>query len=146
MKMLLIRTNRLFLASLLFGAAVVAPLSATDDVPATGRRVAATTALAAQEYRNGVRDGKVIASAEVEESKLFLTEARRAAELLPVSGGRETVAAIDGLLALVSRTASPDQVDAQVRALAATLNRTWQASLQEKPSSHPSPAPAEEPY
>src|SRR5437868_5371691 len=146
MKMLLINAIRVLFSGLLLGATAVTPLSVTDDVPATVRRVAATTALAAQEYRNGVRDGKVIAPAEVEETKLFLTEARRAAELLPVTGGRETVAAIDGLLALVARTAAPDQVDAQVRALAVMLNSTWQVSLDEMPSTPPSLARGKELY
>ena len=96
--MLLIHANRLLLSGLLLGAVAVAPLSATDDVPANVRRVAATAALAAQEYRVGIRDGKVIAAAEVAEAKLFLTEARRAALLLPPPGGREVVSAIDGLI------------------------------------------------
>ena len=36
------------------------------------RRVAATAQLAAQEYRVGVVDGRVVAKAEVEEAALFL--------------------------------------------------------------------------
>ena len=104
------------------------------------RRVAATTALAAQEYRIGVQGGKVVAAAEVEEAKLFLTEARRAAALLPPQGGKETVVALDGILALVGRTASPDSVDARVRLLMTHLASTWQISLDEVPSAPPSMA------
>lgn len=144
--MLLIRVNRLLLSGLLLGAGAVAPLSATDDVPANVRRVAATAALAAQEYRIGVRDGKIIAVAEVEEAKLFLTEARRAALLLPAPGGREVVTAINGLIGLVGKVASPDSIDARVRSLTASIASTWQVSLEEIPSVPPSLAHGRELY
>ncbi|HEX7919082.1 MAG TPA: hypothetical protein VF454_06725, partial [Gemmatimonadales bacterium] len=88
--------RRSFTFTLLLGVFAIAPLHAADDVPATVRRVAATSALAAQEYRIGVHGGAVVAPAEVEEAKLFLTEARRAAALLPAPGGQDAVAAIDG--------------------------------------------------
>ena len=57
--------------------------SATKDPAPVARRVAATAQLAAQEYRVGVVDGRVVAKAEVEEATLFLQEARRSAALLP---------------------------------------------------------------
>src|SRR6478736_2417639 len=144
--MLLIGASRLILAGALLGAGLVVPREAADDVPATVRRVAATTALAAQEYRIGVQNGKVVAPAEVEEAKLFLTEARRAALLLPNPGGKETVASLDGILALVGRTTSPDSVDARVRTLMASLAATWQISLDEIPSTPPSMARGKELY
>ncbi len=124
----------------------VPPLHAADDVPATVRRVAATSALAAQEYRIGVHDGKIVAAAEVEEAKLFLTEARRAAALLPAPGGKDVVAAIDGLLAAVGRTASPDSIDAGIRALNTLLTTTWQVTLEEMPTAPPSLARGRELY
>jgi high-affinity iron transporter len=138
--MFLISATRLVLAGTLVGAGLVVPREAADDVPATVRRVAATTALAAQEYRIGVQHGKIVAAAEVDEAKLFLTEARRAALLLPNPGGKEAVAALDGILTLVGRTASPDSVDARVRALMTSLAATWQISLDEVPSVPPSMA------
>ena len=49
---------------------------AEDRAPVV-RRVAATAQLAAQEYRAGVVDGRVVAKAEVEEATMFLQEARR---------------------------------------------------------------------
>src|SRR5690349_6664965 len=107
--------RRAFALTLLPGVFAIAPLHAADDVPATVRRVAATSALAAQEYRIGVHGGASVAPAEVEEAKLFLTAARRAAALLPATGGAETVAAIDGILRLVAQVSSPDTVDARVR-------------------------------
>ena len=144
--MLLIRANQLLLSGLLLGAGLAAPLSAIDDLPASVRRVAATAALAAQEYRIGVRDGKVVAAAEVAEAKLFLTESRRAALLLPAPGGREVVSAIDGLIGLVGRVALPDSIDARVRALNATLTATWQVALEEIPATPPSLAHGRELY
>lgn len=138
--MLLIGAARVLLAGTLLGAGIVAPRTVADDVPATVRRVAATTALAAQEYRIGVQGGKIVAAAEVDEAKLFLTEARRAAALLPAQGGKEAVLAIDGILSLVGRTASPDSVDARVRQLMLHLSATWQVSLDEVPSVPPSMA------
>src|SRR6478609_2014727 len=138
--MLLIGATRVLLVGTLMGAGIVAPRAAADDVPATVRRVAATTALAAQEYRVGVRDGKVIAAGEVAEAKLFLTEALRAAALLPPPGGKETVAALDQIVGLVGKTASPDSIDVRVRALMLQLAATWQVSLDEVPAAAPSMA------
>ena len=129
--------SRAFALPFLLGVAA-APLHAADDVQTNVRRVAATSALAAQEYRIGVRDGAIVAAAEVDEAKLFLTEARRAAALLPAPQGREVLSQIDALLALVGRTASPDSVDLRVRALNTYLTTTWQVSLEEIPATPPS--------
>src|SRR5258706_1701050 len=71
------------LSSILLGAGVVLPAAAQQDVPASARRLAATTQLAAQEYRLGVSGGRVVAQAEVDEAKLFLAEARRNADHIP---------------------------------------------------------------
>src|ERR1043165_2856826 len=80
------------------------PVVSQDRAP-VARRVAATAQLAAQEYRIGVVDGRVVAKAEVEEAELFLQEARRSAALLPSEAGRAAMVEIDYLLALISRTA-----------------------------------------
>jgi hypothetical protein len=103
------------------------------DQGATVRRIAATAALAAEEYRLGVRDGKVVAPAEVEEARLFLTEARRTAGLLPLDSGPATIADIDTLIALVSRSAPPDSVSTRVRQLGAGLAARYGVSLEEIP-------------
>ena len=47
------------------------PVVSQDRAP-VARRIAATAQLAAQEYRVGVIDGRVVAKAEVEEAQLFL--------------------------------------------------------------------------
>src|SRR4029453_17451139 len=101
------------------------PLQATQqaavsqDRAPVARRIAATAQLAAQEYRIGVVDGRVVAKAEVEEAALFLQEARRSAALLPSEAGPSAMVEIDYLLALISRTAPADSLDAHVRALGA---------------------------
>ena len=85
------------------------------DVPALVRRVAATIQLATQEYGLGVKDGKVVLPPEVEEARLFLTEAGKTAGRLP-GGSHEVVAGIDQLLKLVAATSSPDSVRVRRRA------------------------------
>ena len=130
-------TGYLLTAILLIGIGATR-LSAADDTPATVRRVAATAALGAQEYRNGVAGGKIVAQAEVDEAKLFLAESRRAAELLPAPGSRDVVIAVERIQGLVGRTASPDSVDAAVRALATSLESAWHVSLEEIPAVAPS--------
>src|ERR1041384_606362 len=101
MKMVLRYLTRLSLSLALVSAAA-APLFAADDLPATVRRVAATAALAAEEYRNGVQGGRIVAQSEVDEAKLFLAESGRAAALLPAPGGASTVAGGDRLWGLVA--------------------------------------------
>ncbi|MGH7527967.1 MAG: FTR1 family protein [Gemmatimonadales bacterium] len=108
-----------------------------DPVPVV-RRVAATAQLAAQEYRLGVVDGRIIAQAEVDEARLFLGEARRSAALLPSDAGRPALAGLDSLLGLVARTASPDTIEARVRTLSADLSERLNVALDELPAEAPS--------
>ena len=108
-----------------------------DQTP-VARRVAATAQLAAQEYRAGVVDGRVVAKAEVEEATLFLQEARRSAALLKADAGPAATADIDALLHLVSATAPPDSLDARVRALNEGLVRRLGVTLDELPAVTPS--------
>jgi high-affinity iron transporter len=116
------------------------------DRAAAVRRVAATATLAAQEYRIGVVDGRVVARAEVEEARLFLEEARRSAGSLPSNSATNPVATLDSLLALVKRLAPPDTLEARVRALAAGLARRYGVSLDELPARTPDLAHGEEVY
>jgi high-affinity iron transporter len=136
-----------FVASLavtLLGGAPPAPDQA-DPGPAV-RRIAATTALAAQEYAAGIRDGKVIAPAEVEEAKLFLTEARRSAGLLPPTAGKATLAELDGLIAMMARTASPESVEARALQLGNSLAARFTVLLDEIPERPPALARGAELY
>jgi high-affinity iron transporter len=119
---------------------------ATQDRAPVARRVAATAQLAAQEYRNGVVNGRVVAKAEVEEATLFLQEARRSAVLLPQAAGKPAVGEIDELLRLVGATASPDSLDAHVRTLTSGLTQRLGITLDELPAITPSLARGAEIY
>ncbi|HEU4526225.1 MAG TPA: hypothetical protein VFR62_14460, partial [Gemmatimonadales bacterium] len=113
------------------------PSSAAQDSAAIVRRVAATATLAAQEYRIGVVDGRIVAPAEVDEARLFLKESRRAAASLVADSALNPVATLDSLLALVERLGEPDSLDARVRSFAAALAQRHGVSLDELPNRPP---------
>lgn len=113
------------------------PQAAGDQIP-VARRVAATAQLAAQEYRAGVQDGRVVAQAEVGEARLFLAESRRTAGLLPADASVETIRVIDSLVAMVDAMASPDLLEARVRAFTSALSARLGVSLDDIPSEAPS--------
>jgi high-affinity iron transporter len=135
-----------FTALILAAGAFSATAHAADDPVALAKRIAAASSLAAAEYRIGVRDGKVVADAEVEEARLFLTEAKRSASLLPAAAGAPAVARLEQLLALVDRTGAPDSLDVGVRTLAADLSIALGVSLEETPKQTPSLARGAEVY
>ncbi len=112
------------------------PATQADPAPLV-RRIAATATLAAQEYRIGVVDGRVVAQAEVEEAHLFLEEARRAAAALPADAARSTTASLDTLLGLVAAIAPPDSVSARSGALAAGLAQRFGVVLDQLPRATP---------
>ena len=128
-------------AAALVASTLVAPLQVSDSTPDVApavRRVAATAQLAAQEYRVGVVNGRVIAKAEVDEARLFLQESRRSAALLPARFRLSAISGIDSLLALVSSAGSPDSVDARVRQLTSSLSAALGVPLDEVPAEPPS--------
>jgi high-affinity iron transporter len=127
-------------AGILFAIALIGPgqqPAGGEQVPAA-RRVAATAQLAAQEYRAGVQNGRVVAKAEIEEARLFLDEARRTAGLLPADVGAAMTHEIDGVKQLVDATADPDSVANRVRALTSSLSQRLGISLEEIPPETPS--------
>jgi high-affinity iron transporter len=129
------------LLPILMAASALAPQQQTapaEDRAPLARRIAATAQLAAQEYRLGVADGRVVAAAEVEEAALFLQEARRSAALLPHEAGSAALSDIDALARLVRATAPPDSLDAHVRSLAAGLTSRLGVTLDEVPAVTPS--------
>jgi high-affinity iron transporter len=113
------------------------PTTATDPVPLV-RRLSATAQLAAQEYRVGIVDGRVVSPAEIDEARLFLQESRRSAAALPDDLSAAAVASIDSLIALVERTAAPDSVDSHVRRLTTTIATELGITLDEIPGHAPS--------
>jgi high-affinity iron transporter len=123
---------------ILFSALVFpSPCFATQDSAAVVRRVAATATLAAQEYRIGVVDGRIVAAAEVEEARLFLEESRRSAATLATDSALDPVATVDSLLALVKGLGEPDSLDARVRSFTTALAKRHGVSLDELPSRPP---------
>src|SRR5580765_3480470 len=123
-----------------------AQTAASQDRAPVARRVAATAQLAAQEYRVGVVNGRVVAKAEIDEAALFLQEARRSAKLLPAEAGMAATADIDAMLRLVAGTAPPDSLDARVRSLTAGLTQRLGVTLDELPALTPSLARGAEVY
>jgi high-affinity iron transporter len=132
---------------ILIGAAPLLALTASllaqqrpaqlPDPTAIVRRVAATAQLAAQEYANGVANGRVVARAEVEEATLFLQESRRSAALLPVEARPGALRDIDTLIQAVSRTAAPDSVAARVQLLTRGLAQQLNVTLDDLPGQAP---------
>lgn len=109
----------------------------TDSV-AAARRIAAGVQLAAEEYRNGVSAGNVVAQLEIDEARLFLTDARRSATDLSPRLAESTIANIDRLLALVARVAPPDSVTASARQATDMLAAAVGVVLDDAPEHTPS--------
>ncbi len=127
--------NRICVGLLFLG--ITGPAAAQDSA-AVVRRIAATAQLAAQEYALGVADGRVVATAEVEEARLFLGEAARSAAQLPAPAGDELRQALLEVLAMVERTAAPDSVTVRVAGLVDGLAARFQVALDEVPAVAPS--------
>jgi len=121
------------------------PAPAAELTPVV-RRIATTVQLAAQEYRVGIANGRVVSPAEVEEAGLFLAEARRSAERLPPDAAWTTITAVDSLGAAIARTTDPDSVAAAARLLVSRLAQRYQVDMDQVPSAAPSLARGAEVY
>jgi high-affinity iron transporter len=141
--MILIGSAAVLAATLLLPVQQTQPVQ--DQAPVI-RRLAATAQLAAQEYRIGIVDGRVVSQAEVDEARLFLRESRRSAELLPSPVKSATLQEIDHLLQLVASHGPPDSVDAHVRKLNQSLAARFGLVLDEIPTSAPSLSRGESVY
>ena len=135
----------MILTSAVASIALLSALQQGAQLPPNGgdlapivQRIATTVQLAAQEYRAGVQDGRVISPAEVEEANLFLAEARRTADRLPTESADATIAAVDALIAAVGRTADPDSIALGARALTAGLADRYNVDLDQIPGAAPS--------
>ncbi|HEU5049285.1 MAG TPA: FTR1 family protein [Gemmatimonadales bacterium] len=126
-----------FIYAAVLAAVAAAPLAAQDGPAPAVRRVASTALLAAQEYAIGVRGGRVVMAAEVDEAKLFLKESRRSAEALPEAERAQVIAALDSVIALVDATGSPDSVSRRVRQLTEGLASRTGVELDELPARAP---------
>jgi len=85
----------------------------------------------------GVSNGKVVLAAEVEEARLFLTEAGRSAGMLPDSVRRVAQADIDRILAMVKGVAPAESVTAAAHAFVAGLGNRFQIVLDDIPPQIP---------
>ena len=133
-------------AALLVAAVSAAPLAAQGEPAPAVRRLASTALLAAQEYAIGVRGGRIVMAAEVDEAKLFLKESRRSAESLSAPERDRMIAALDSVIALVNATGSPDSVSRRVRELTAGLAERTGIELDELPARTPAVARGAEVY
>ena len=131
--MILRHAALLCLASVL---AVPLPAQTADPKPVV-RRIASTVQLAAQEYGLGVSNGKIVLDAEVEEARLFLTEAGRTAGQLPDTSGAAARREIDRMLGLIKRVAPPESVMAVANGLVNGLASRFQVVLDEIPAQTP---------
>ena len=135
--MILINATRLLILAAALQQQEQAPAPQAELAPVV-QRIATTVQLAAQEYRVGVQGGRVVAPAEIEESLLFLAEARRTAERLPVDAVKPTLGALDQLTASVRRTVDPDSLAASAHALTAGLAERYHVDVDQVPASAPS--------
>ena len=125
------------IVAILLGGVAARP-AAAQDYAAAARRVASLAQLAAEEYRLGVSDGRIVASAEVDEARLFLAEARRNMATLPSRSTAQAVAALDSLDRMVARIADPDSVSMRVGVMLAQLGRELNIVFDDVPSLPPS--------
>jgi high-affinity iron transporter len=123
---------------LIYTLATVSFFGPPQQAEAAARRIASTTQLAAQEYGLGVSGGRVVATAEIEETRLFLTEASRSAAHLPAPVALEVQGQIRAVLAMVDRVAPADSVRMSVDRLVDGLGRRLGIALEELPSLTPS--------
>jgi high-affinity iron transporter len=110
------------------------------------RRLAATAQLAAQEYRIGITNGRVVSQAEVDEARLFLQESRRSAALLSAQTRPQIIREVDSLISLVEGLAAPETLDLRVKQLGDSLTARFGIVLEELPSQAPSMARGAEVY
>ena len=110
------------------------------------RRVADIASLAIDEYQLGVRDGRVVSAAELEEARLFLAEARRSAQGLPGEAAGPALALLDTLMAGVEAHLSVERLAPSVEALRAHLRAALGVELDPLPRKPPALARGRELY
>ena len=129
------------LALLLFPRAALG-----QATPALARRVADIASLALDEYQLGVRAGRVVSPAELEEAQLFLEEARRSAEGLPGGVAGPAMALLDRLIAGVKAHEPVERLVPSVAALRAHLSAALGVELDPLPTNPPALARGRELY
>ncbi len=128
---------RLRLVLSLLMAPVWVSAAVAQTAPDVARRVADIASLALEEYRLGVQAGQVTSPAEVQEARLFLEEARRAAGQLPAEASGPAVASLDTLIAGVTTHQPVEQLQPRVDALRAHLAQVLGINLDPVPDRAP---------
>jgi high-affinity iron transporter len=96
--------------------------TAQSEEQRLGKRVLATTSLAVKEYALGVSGGRIVATEEVEEARLFLQEARSALEELPSALGLPPLRLVDSMLNEVERIGEPSVLSSLADSVSRLLN------------------------
>ena len=130
---------------LVYGLAALLPIgyafAQSADV-VTSRRIAATTAVALEEYALGVQNGRVASSEELDEARSFIGEVRKkTADLSPAVQSR-VVSALDQISAGVQDLKPASELEASLDRLRHDLERTLNAPLDPMPAAAPSLARA----
>jgi len=119
-------------------APVVTSAPIEDERLEAARRIVATLQLAAQEYRLAFSGGALVNTAEYEEARLFVAEARRSSAIL----GGAIAAALDRRLAALQQRLdqrmSADSLAAEAAAIERQLTEALGVSLDERPAREPS--------
>lgn len=114
---------------------VLGTAPASAQAPETvARRIATVSAIAVEEYALGVAGGRVVSATELEEARLFLTEARELAEQLPSRVRREATAGLDRLHDAAGRLDDPTALRAAVDTLRTLLAAGLGISLDPLPT------------
>lgn len=127
------------------GVATALPPRAVDSVQVV-RRVATSAKLAAEEYELGVKAGKVVQAGEVEEARLFLGEARKAAAMLPPSVAASAVGDLTRMIETVDQVGAPDSLRTAVARMVDGLASALHVTVDEYPNEAPSLARGETIY
>lgn len=117
-----------------------------EDGAGVARRVAAITAVAADEYALGVANGAVVSEAELTEARLFFDEARRLATGLPEAMRADAVRILDSLRARAGRLDAPAALRGDVESLRRALASGLGIQLDPLPRTVPSLAVGERLY
>ena len=128
---------RIYVPVALALAAVVPAAGAQEHAPAV-RRIAATALLAAQEYRLGFENGRVVSTAEIDEARLFLSEALRVLGGLPGPVAEQARQDLARALAGVDASVPPDSIASVVQGIVSDLALGFGVVIDEVPAETPS--------
>lgn len=123
---------------LMLGAGFGSLRAQEPDREAEGRRLADVVSIAVSEYVEGVVGGEVVRVEELTEARLFLEQARRAAERLGPEAGPRIAPILDGLLQAVNELRPEAELRAGLTALRAELESVLGVSLDLFPAAPPS--------